>query len=112
MASPTRAEIQRRIASDPGGAGDTVYVPTNNTSNSSVHCYHAHRRCYTMRAETECAAHTRVGAQDLGLAPCKVCVLDDVAKPDGGLAAKLEAMDPDDLGLEPMPPRPDDREED
>lgn len=107
MASPTRAEIQRRIASDPGGPGDTVYIPANNRSKSSVHCYHAHRRCYTLDADTECDEDTRAHAQELGLAPCKVCVLDDVAEPDTTLVARLEAMDPSDLGDDPAPPTRD-----
>ena len=106
MASPTRAEIQRRIAADDGAGGDTVYIPTGNRTTSSVHCYHAHQRCYTMRADTECTDDTRGHAQELGLAPCKVCVLDDVAEPDTETVAALEAMDPGDLGLG-TDPRPD-----
>lgn len=107
MASPTREEIQRRIAQDDGDPGEQVVVALGASASSSVSAYHAHARCQTIRWETETERMSRERAQELGKGPCKVCVLENVENPGPTLSQKLESMDPEDAGLTPFPPRAD-----
>lgn len=103
MASPTRAERQARIAADDGDPTDLVYLPAGRTA-SSVSCYHAHVRCQTLPTDGEFTRLPRERAHELGKAPCKICVLGNVDNPGpSGLAATLERLDPEDVGLSPFP---------
>lgn len=107
MANPTRDELRRRMTKDDGDPDDQVYLPVSRAS-SSVSCYHRHRRCQTLRTDTECNRVTREQAQQNGKAPCKVCVLENVASHAPTLARKLEESSPEEFGLSPTPPSPDD----
>lgn len=107
MPTPTREDRRRRITEDDGDPDDRVVLPVGDGANS-VYCYHAHTRCYTIRTDTDCERVTREQAQQNGKAPCKVCVLDNVEYENASLSSRLLDMSPEEAGLTPTPPRPDD----
>jgi hypothetical protein len=106
MVAPTRDEIRQRILEDDGDSDDIVYLPVSS-GPSSVYCYHARRTCYTVRHDTECETVTREQAQQNGKAPCKVCVLEDIADCGQSASDLLTEMTPEEAGLTPTPPPPD-----